>query len=135
MYTTSIGMADRNVQAELIQLVLDKFLELNFAQGWRLWLNYIHRSSYGQHIPLLLPEPTGKMKLWASLLLILWFVMTIAWISVIFTMDAVQADLTPEGRFREVYAIPRVIGNIKAVLIALASVRLLHFLNLIPTVL
>ncbi|OWF52272.1 hypothetical protein KP79_PYT04111 [Mizuhopecten yessoensis] len=89
------------------------FISLPFVlllcKGWQHWRDFIHRNylQLGYEHPL--SDPTLKIKVWASVLLIVWFILMTVWAAVIFTTDAITEDFTSKGRFQEFYAIPRVL--------------------------
>ncbi|XP_021349634.1 uncharacterized protein LOC110447958 isoform X2 [Mizuhopecten yessoensis] len=102
---------DGNAQVyyETLKDVFDFLKSGQPRQGWQHWRDFIHRNylQLGYEHPL--SDPTLKIKVWASVLLIVWFILMTVWAAVIFTTDAITEDFTSKGRFQEFYAIPRVL--------------------------
>ncbi|XP_021349636.1 uncharacterized protein LOC110447959 [Mizuhopecten yessoensis] len=110
-------MADIAVEFQhYVDMAVDGFVNFKFLQAWRLWIDALHRLRRRAHRlenvqPL--PEPPRILKLWASIALIFVFVFSFAMFVCGITKEVVTEELTPDGRFREVYAIPRIMRNTK----------------------
>lgn len=93
-------------------MVLDHFTHLQFTQGWRLWLDTLHRQIRGVNIEDVINEPPIAIKAWAGLLLIMWLFVTLAILTGMCLKDALQHDLSADGRFQEIYVLPTLLRNI-----------------------
>ncbi|XP_021349645.1 uncharacterized protein LOC110447971 [Mizuhopecten yessoensis] len=100
---------------ERLKDVSNFFASGQLRQGWHHWQDYVHRRNLQVGYENPLPEPTLKIRFLASVLFIVWALQTITGIAISLTIDGIEEDLRLDGRFREFYAIRRVLDHIMAI--------------------